>query len=182
ASGYMFFASWFPTFLQATRGVSIETSGWLQGLVLGGTLTGSLLGGVITDWVWRRTGSLRLSRSGMGTVALCGCGCLVLSAWFVEDVRVAIALLTLGSLFAALAGPPTFASIIDIGGSRVPQLMGLVNMCGNLAAAACPVLVGMLFEWTANWNLVLVLFAAIYILGGICWALVDPQGRSRSGS
>lgn len=178
ASGYMFFASWFPTFLQETRGVSIEASGILQGLVLAGTLTGSLSGGLVTDRIWQRTGSLRLSRSGVGSIALTTCGLLVLSAWFVADVRLAIALLALGSFFAALAGPPTFAFIIDVGGARVPQLMGFVNMCGNLAAAACPVLVGMLFEWTANWNLVLALFAGIYLLGGICWALVSPHGRA----
>ncbi|WP_417738232.1 MFS transporter [Rosistilla oblonga] len=178
ASGYMFFASWFPTFLQATRGVSIETSGFLQSLVLCGTLAGSLSGGFITDWIWQRTGSQRLSRSGMGSMALCVCGLLVLSAWLVSDVSLAIALLSLGSFFAALAGPPTFASTIDLGGTKVPQLMGLVNMCGNLAAAACPVLVGMLFEWTANWNLVLLLFAGIYLLGGVCWALVAPHAPS----
>lgn len=177
ASGYMFFTSWFPTFLQETRGISIEASGLLQSLVLTGTFTGSLTGGMITDWVWRRTGSLRLSRSGMGAIALCGCGLLVLAAWFVEDVRVAIALLALGSLFAALAGPPTFASIIDVGGTKVPQLMGLINMCGNLAAAACPILVARLFAWTSNWELVLILFAGIYITGGLCWALVIPYGK-----
>ncbi|MFN3159280.1 MAG: MFS transporter [Rubinisphaera brasiliensis] len=177
ASGYMFFASWFPTFLQETRGISIEASGYLQGLVLTGTMTGSLLGGMLTDWVWRRTGNLRLSRSGVGAMALTMCGLLVLSAWFVEQVSLAITLLTLGSLFAALAGPPTFATVIDVGGRRVPQLLGLVNMCGNLAAAACPILVGLLFEWTSNWNLVLLLFAIIYITGGICWSLVVPYAK-----
>jgi len=177
ASGYMFFASWFPTFLQETRGISIAASGYLQGLVLTGTLAGSLLGGMITDWVWRKTGNLRLSRSGVGSVALCSCGTLVLCAWFVEQVPLAIALLALGSLFAALAGPPTFATVIDVGGNRVPQLLGLVNMCGNLAAAACPVLVGLLFQWTSNWDLVLLLFAALYITGGICWACVVPYGK-----
>ena len=45
AAGYMFFASWFPTFLQETRGVSIAESGYLQGLILAGTLTGGLVGG-----------------------------------------------------------------------------------------------------------------------------------------
>src|SRR5690606_7379433 len=30
AGGYMFFASWFPTFLQETRGVSVKDSGYLQ--------------------------------------------------------------------------------------------------------------------------------------------------------
>ena len=174
-AGYMFFASWFPTFLQETRGVSVAESGYLQGLVLAGTLTGSLFGGLITDSIWRRTGNLRLSRSGVGAAFLGACALLILAAWFVQSAALAVVLLTLGAFFAALAGPCALAATIDIGGSRVPQVFGVMNMCGNLAAAACPVLVGKLFQWTANWNLVLLLFAGVYLAGAVCWAFVNPQ-------
>jgi ACS family glucarate transporter-like MFS transporter/ACS family D-galactonate transporter-like MFS transporter len=175
ASGYMFFASWFPTFLQETRGTSISDSGYLQALVFSGTLTGSLCGGLLTDWIYRRTGNLKFSRSGVGATFLMGCAALILAAWFVENTVLAVGLLALGSLFAALAGPCAFAATIDIGGDHVPQVFGLMNMTGNLAAAACPILVGLLFDWTSNWTLVLLIFAAIYAVGGLCWALVDCE-------
>lgn len=175
AAGYMFFASWFPTFLQETRGVSVRDSGHLQALVFAGTMTGCLCGGLLTDWIWQRTGSLRFSRSVVGSFFLGGCSLLILGAWFVDSMPVAITLLSLGTLFAALAGPCAFSATIDIGGDHVPQVFGLMNMMGNLAAAACPILVAELFEWTANWNIVLLVFAAIYGLGAICWALVDPR-------
>lgn len=175
ASGYMFFASWFPTFLQETRGVSVAESGFLQGWVLAGTLAGSLLGGMLTDWIWRRTGNLRLSRSGVGAFFLAACAALILAAWFVQDATFAVALLALGSLFAAIAGPCALAATIDIGGTRVPQVFGVMNMSGNLAAAACPVLVGNLFQWTSNWNLVLLLFAGVYLIGAVSWIFVDPN-------
>ena len=175
ASGYMFFASWFPTFLQETRGVTVEESGYLQGLVLAGTLTGSIFGGWLTDWIWRRTNSLRLSRSGVGAAFLGACAILILAAWFVKSAPLAVGLLALGSLFAALAGPCAFSATIDIGGNRVPQVFGLMNMTGNFAAAACPVLVAKLIEWTSNWNLVLLLFAGVYLAGSICWIFVNPD-------
>lgn len=181
ASGYMFFASWFPTFLQETRGVSVAESGYLQGLVLAGTLAGSIFGGTLTDWIWRRTGSLRLSRSGVGATFLAACAILIMAAWFVQDATLAVALLALGSLLAALAGPCALAATIDIGGKRVPQVFGVMNMSGNLAAAACPVLVGKLFEWTSNWNLVLLLFAGVYLVGAISWGFVDPQKHIDTG-
>jgi len=176
AAGYMFFATWFPTFLQETRDVSVKDSGYLQALVFGGTLAGSLVGGWLTDWIWRRSGSLRLSRSGIGAMALFICGLLILAAWFVQSVTVAVVLLALGALLAAVAGPCALAATIDIGGNHVPQVFGLMNMSGNFAAAACPILVGMLFEWTAAWHVVLLLFAGVYIAGAICWLFVD-SGR-----
>lgn len=174
AAGYMFFASWFPTFLQKTRGISVEQSGYLQALVLGGSLAGSLCGGMLTDWVWRSTGSLRLSRSLVGGSFLTGCALLILSAWLVQNASLAVALLAAGALVAGLAGPCALAATIDLGGQRVPQIFGLMNMTGNLAAALCPVLVGRLFEATENWNLVLLLFAGIYLLGAFCWVFIRP--------
>lgn len=177
AGAYMFFATWFPTFLQETRGVSIKTSGVLQGLVLTGTLTGSIVGGSVADWVWRKTGSLRLSRSGVGGTSLTVCASLILASWFAQSAGTATAFLALGSFFAAVAGPSAYSVTIDIGGSRVAQVFGLMNMCGNLAAAACPVLVGILFERTPNWDLVLLLFAAVYFTGALCWIFLNPSPR-----
>lgn len=178
AAGYMFFASWFPTFLQETRGISVKGSGYLQGLVLAGTLMGSIFGGMVTDWIWQRTRSLRMSRSGVGAASLGCCSLLILGAWFVEDAYLAIVMLTLGSFFAALAGPCAFATTIDIAGPRVPQVFGLMNMCGNFAAAACPVLIGKFFQATENWNLVLLLFAGIYLAGALCWVFVNPSSAT----
>jgi len=175
ASGYMFFASWFPTFLQQTRGVSISESGYLQGLVLAGSLIGGVAGGAVTDWIWTRTRSLRLSRSGVGAASLAICAGLILAAWFVQSATFAVILLTLGSLAAAVAGPCALAATIDIGGPRVPQVFGVMNMTGNFAAAATPVLVGKLFLATENWNLVLLLFAGVYMVGAVSWLFVNPQ-------
>jgi MFS transporter, ACS family, D-galactonate transporter len=174
AAGYMFFASWLPTFLQQTRGVSIAESGYLTGLVLAGKLAGCIVGGVIPDWIWQRTGNLRLSRCGVGAGALTACALLILAAWFIQDPVIAVALLTLGAFFAAVAGPSAFTTTIDIGGPYVPQVFGLMNMFGNFSAAACPVLVGKLFEWTTNWDIVLLWFVAIYLAGAVCWAFIDP--------
>ncbi|MEO1981090.1 MAG: MFS transporter, partial [Fuerstiella sp.] len=177
AAGYMFFASWFPTFLQKTRGVSVKDSGYLQALVFAGTLAGSLFGGLLTDWIWQRTGNLRLSRSGVGATFLFGCAVLILSAWFVESTVLAVALLSVGSLLAAMAGPCASAATIDIGGDHVPQVYGIMNMTGNFAAAACPILIAELFAWTSDWTIVLLLFAATYLIGAICWAMVDCRRR-----
>ncbi|MCA9084462.1 MAG: MFS transporter [Planctomycetaceae bacterium] len=173
AAGYMFFASWFPTFLQKTRNVSVTESGYLQALVFSGTLVGCLCGGWLTDWLLNRTGSLRLSRSLVGTTFLMACSTLILAAWFVESTPIAVGLLTIGAFFAALAGPCAFSASMDIGGDYVPQVFGLMNMTGNLAAAACPVFIGYLFRMTTNWGLVLLVFAGIYGVGAICWLLVD---------
>ena len=119
-----------------------------------------------------------MSRSGVGAGALGLCGMLIFGAWFVKDPTTAVALMSLGSLFAALAGPCALAATIDIGGNRVPQVYGLMNMSGNFAAAACPVLVAKLFQWTENWNVVLLLSAGVYLTGAVCWLFANPKTKS----
>ena len=177
AGSYMFFASWFPTFLQETRGVSVEKSGYLQALIFCGSLTGCVIGGWLTDWILKKTGSLRWSRSLVGAGFLFGCSALILAAWTVEDLQLAIGLLACGALFSALVGPCAYSSSIDLGGNYVPQVFGLMNMVGNLATAASPIAVAYLFKLTDSWTFILLGFSAVYFVGAACWLFVDPTQK-----
>jgi len=175
AAGYMFFASWFPSFLQKTRGIDVKESGYLQGVVMAATLIGSLMGGGLTDWIWRRTKSIRMSRCLMGGVSLATCSALTAVAYTVNETVAAITLLAAGAFFAALAGPCAIAATIDIGGKHTAVVFGTMNMCGNLAAAACPAIVGKLFTESENWNVVLLIFAGLYLFGALSWLLAAAR-------
>jgi len=180
-AGYMFFASWFPTFLQESRNVSISDSGFLQGTVFIASLVGGLTGGAVVDWIWIRTGSLRWSRQGMGIGCLSLCGLLILAAYFVNDAGPCVLLMAAGAFFAAMSGPCAFAATIDMGGKHIPQVFALMNMSGNFSAAACPILVATFVNATDNWNLVVVLFALIYFAAAVCWAFVNPTVKLTEG-
>lgn len=175
AAGYAFFATWLPTFLRETRGVSTVGSGVSQAVVFAATLAGSLFAGAVLDTIHRTTGSLRLSRSGVGAAAMLGCAGAILSTYYVSDARSAVGLLAVGAFLAACAGPAAYVVTIDLGGRSVPQVFGLMNMAGNLAAAATPVVLGRVFDESPDWNRVLVVFAGMYGTAAVCWLLVDPS-------
>ena len=120
ASGAIFFATWFPTFLQETRGVEIAKSGYLQALMFGAIFIGSIGGGALLDLVWKRTKSLRASRSGVGAVCLGLTSALILGAFLVESLPMAIGLLGASAFLAALAGPSAYSAAIDISGRYTP--------------------------------------------------------------
>lgn len=175
AAGYMFFASWLPSFLQTTRGVSIKESGEMQAIVFVAALTGSLLGGVLVDWVYVKTASKTVSRRAVGSSCMLLCGLLVLSSLFVGNAMMAVALMSIGLFLAAIGGPCALAAVIDVGGDHVPEITAIMNSAGNFAVALCPVAVGMFFEATEDWNLVLWGFAGIYIAAAACWLFVDVE-------
>src|SRR6185369_10383486 len=105
SAGYMFFASWLPSFLQATRGVSISESGILQGVVFAAALAGTMFGGAFVDSIYVRTNNKTLSRAGVGLICMALCGAMVLASFFISDGRIAVMLMSIGAFLAAMAGP-----------------------------------------------------------------------------
>ena len=176
AAGLVFFLTWFPTFLQKTRGVSLLNSGLLTTVAGVGGALGSLTGGFFSDWLLERTSNPRLSRQGIAVAGMASCSLLIISSYFVHDVNGSIALISLGTFCAAFGGISGYTLAIRFGGRSVATVFSAMNMCGNLGAALFPVTAGWLVAQTGNWNLMLFLFAGIMAIAAVCWALLNPQG------
>jgi ACS family glucarate transporter-like MFS transporter/ACS family D-galactonate transporter-like MFS transporter len=176
AAGYMFFTSWFATYLQETRGVSIAHSGFLNMLPLLAVVIGGMLGGALSDWLLERTGSRDLARRWMGTVCLLACAALIFWALMLEDALAAVLVISAGSFFSALAAPCAYTLTIDMGGSHVATVNATMNMMGNLGAWAFPIAVPWLLVRFGSWDAVLVVFGALYVVGAGFWLLLKPEG------
>ncbi|MGM1295735.1 MFS transporter, partial [Enterobacter hormaechei] len=57
-----FFITWFPVYLVQARGMSILKAGFVASVPAICGFVGGVLGGVISDWLMRRTGSLNIAR------------------------------------------------------------------------------------------------------------------------
>jgi MFS family permease len=176
AAGMVFFLTWFPTFLQKTRGVSMLESGQLTTVAGIGAVLGSLSGGFVSDWMLARTRNARLSRQGIAVVGMATCAGLIVWSALVTDVRTSIALIALGAFSATFGGVSGYTVAIQFGGRQTATVFSAMNMCGNFGAALFPLAAGYLVAQTGNWNLILYLFAAIMAIDAICWALLNPKG------
>ena len=176
AAGMVFFMTWFPTFLQKTRGVSQLSSGLLTTVAGVGGVIGSLTGGYFSDWLLQRTGNARLSRQGIAIVGMSLCSLLIVASYFVKDVNQSIALISLGAFCATFGGVSGYTIAISFGGRNVATVFSTMNMFGNMGAALFPVTAGWLVARTGNWNLILFLFAAVMAIDALCWALLNPRG------
>lgn len=187
AAGYAFFSSWFATYLQETRNVSTARSGWLLTLPLIASVLAAVLGGGVSDFVYRQTGRLTLARSGLASVSLLICAGLVFSAWFVRDATVATIIISAGAFCAAVAGPCAYASSMDLGGRNVALVFSWMNMIGNFGAGLLPWVVPrfrtlvdesplLLSLCRQNsWNAVLILFGSMFLLASTCWGLLQVK-------
>jgi MFS family permease len=176
AAGYMFFTSWFATYLQETRGVSIAHSGFLNMLPLIVVVAAGLMGGALSDWLLQRTASRDIARRWMSILSLLACAGLIFWALVIEDALAAVLVISAGSFFAALASPCAYAMTIDMGGSHVATVNATMNMMGNFGAWTFPIAVPWLLVRFGNWDAVLVVFGALYVVGALFWLLVKPEG------
>ncbi|WP_298869192.1 MFS transporter [uncultured Gimesia sp.] len=175
AAGYIFYVTWFPRYLQETRGIKLSTSGILASLPLLSFVVGTALGGATVDWVLQRTQSRRWSRQGVAVTAMLGCAVCTLCAYFIQDMKLAMALISVSTFFAGLGGSCGYTVTIDKGGQHVAPIFGMMNMAGNLGAALLPVIVGALFH-AKIYAPVLVLIAGIYVAAALCWVFLNPNG------
>jgi nitrate/nitrite transporter NarK len=168
--------TWFPTYLREAHGSATSEAGKLTSLASSGVLFGGVLGGVISDGLLHWTRNRRLSRQGLAVASMTCCAILIGTAWHVADTETAVLLIGGGALFGTLGGVSTYTIAIELGGKRVASVLSLVNMSGNIGAGLFPLVVGWLVARTGSWDLVLFLFATMFVLDAICWALLNPKG------
>lgn len=175
AAAYIFFATWFPTYLMHSRGISLEAAGRLTSLPLVAVVLGSPLGGALSDWLLKRSGNRRLSRCLLAAAGMWLCAGLIVGAYFVESANLAVFVISAGAFCAALGGVSAYTITMDLGGRHVATVFSAMNMCGNIGAAAFPSAIGWMVGATGRWNEVLLVFAAMYVAAAICWMLIDPR-------
>jgi nitrate/nitrite transporter NarK len=176
AAAVAFFYTWFPRFLKETRGLTEQEAGNLAFWPPLAGMFGGLAGGVLSEWLLRRTASVRLARQGMACAAMVVCAAAALGAYFVTDPGLAVALLCVGAFCGMAGGVSGYAVAIAYGGRRVAVVFATMNMSGNVGAGLFPFAVGWLVAFTGNWHLALVVFAGLFAADAVCWALLNPRG------
>jgi MFS family permease len=170
-----FFWTWFPRFLQETRGVSQEQSGHLASLPGVAAMVGGILGGLTSDWLLRTTGNRRLSRQGVAVFGMVVCAGMTVGAYFVADPTLAVLCIGVGVFWGVFGGVSGYSVAIEFGGRSVATVFATMNMCGNVGSALFPMLAGWYVAGGGDWNLVLLFFAALFAFDALLWAVLNPR-------
>jgi MFS family permease len=179
AAGYIILVTWFPAFLEKGFGVTREEAGLMSMAPTAAVIVGTMLGGVVVDWLLRRTGSKRISRVHVATTALGLCSLVTLSASWTGSAYQLVAAVAAGAIFSGVGNPAAWAATMDVAGDLTAEVMGIMNMAGTLGALVIPVVLGYMIEdieaTGGDWNHVIYLAAGIYLAGSLSWLVVDPD-------
>jgi len=173
--GFYFYITWLPIYLLKARGLDLTHEAFAATLPLIAAGLGSLASGFFLTWVIRKSGSIALSRKMFGYFAYGGASVLLLTSTVVHDAGLAIVVLSLSGFAAEFSSPISWTTAMDIGGENVGSVSGFMNTLGHFGGALGPGITGFLLSYTAHaWSVVFYVSAAIYAIGALCWAFIDP--------
>ena len=170
--------TWTPRYLQAEFGFSLGSL-WYLGMIpwIGACVT-VLLGGRISDWLRRRTGSLWIARSGfaMGSLALTTlCFCLIPT---LDSVAMILLVMAIGNALNSLPNAVYWTVVIDTVPERTGTFGGMTHFIANIAAVAAPTLTGFLVS-AHGFSAMFVATAVATGVGVVAMAFVRPGHLSR---
>ena len=173
--GTYFFMTWFPTYLLEYRHLSLKSVGLLASLPLLAGMVGDIVGGTLTDTVYRKTGKLKFARRIVAAPAMLVSGACLIPAAMTHFAWTAILCLTASLFFLELVISPAWAVPMDVGGEYSGTVSGVMNMAGSLAASLSPIIFGSLVQ-RGFWITPFFITAGILLTGAIIWAfLIDPE-------
>ena len=176
AYGWWFYINWLPTYLREARGTSVTFGALLSGLplLLGGL--GCMVSAFLVPRLTKRFGSVSIARRIIAVVGFVGAStCMFLFTGVADPVR-AMFVLGMAGFFNDFVMPAAWASTMDMGGRFAGTVSGAMNMMGSIAGASSVTVVGYLLAWTSgDWTLTFYIFAAIYLVGAVCWLFLDSH-------
>ena len=137
--------TWTPKYLQDNFGYSLSSL-WYMGMIpWTGACVTVLLGGRISDLLFKRTGSLKIARSWFAAGCLLATTLCFLLVSQAQSVFAVIALMTLANALNALPNSVYWAVVIDTApANRVGTFSGLMHFFANIASILAPTLTGYL--------------------------------------
>lgn len=175
--GLYFYITWLPTYLIEARGFSIGSTKWLASLPWTVSLAGFWFGGWITDRIVRRTGSLKLARSGVGAAGYAACAIILVAVAQTENALTAAVLLAFALCMQTVTAGAAWSVCLDVGRRNAGVVTGTMNTVGNIGGALAPLVVGYAVRDWNSWTLPFYIMAGVFVFGAGMWLLVDPSRR-----
>ncbi|WP_176079845.1 MFS transporter [Paraburkholderia tropica] len=161
-----FFLSWLPTYLTDFQHLDIRDMSLIGVLPWLGASLGYVLGGIVSDKIYERTGDVLLARktvifAGLGVAGVC-----VLAVSRVTALAPAVGLIAVASLFAYMTPQACWSLLQDIvPRERIGSTGGFVHLLANIAGILAPAITGFLVQYGAGYSSAFVLASVLAAIG-----------------
>ncbi|MFC4275663.1 MFS transporter [Achromobacter aloeverae] len=159
------YLSWLPSFFVSHFHIDLKHSAFHSGAVFAAAVIGNTAGGVLTDWLYTRTGNLNAARRNVVILGFGGSIPFLASVLFLHN-EIGVALcLAVALFFLELSAGPVFATPMDIAPAHAGVATGFVSTAAGLAAVISPITFGYLVDVTGSYTSPFALSIAILAFG-----------------
>ncbi len=179
-----FFLAWIPQyFLHSYKLRLTNSSLFAAGVFLGGVL-GDVLGGIVSDRIFEKTGDRKKARRNLVVFGFLFSLLMMIPILLVHNLTSAAIFLSLAFFFAEFTVAPMWAIPMDIAPKFSGFASGFMNSGSALAAIISPVLAGMIIDRTGNWELPFVGSIALLLFGAILalWMKIEEMPSEPSAN
>jgi MFS family permease len=169
------FQSWIPTFFVQSYGLDLGTAAVLTSVVLFMGVIGDTVGGVVSDHILRRTGSLVLARRSVIIAGFLGAALFLLPVIAVQDLTVAVIFLALAFFCSELIVAPIWAVPMDIAPRYAGSASGMMNFGFGFAGILSPLVFGYLTDVTGGWSVPFLVSVGLFLVGAALTLRLRPD-------
>jgi MFS family permease len=173
------FLSWIPAFFFENYHLNLQSSAMFSAGVLFAGVIGDTAGGVATDRLLRKTGSLLVARRSVIVGGFVGALIFLCPVVLFHHLAVAAVCLSLAFFFAELIVAPIWAVPMDIAPRYAGSASGMMNFGFGLAGLVSPSSFGYLVDRTGSWVFPFICSILLLLVGAVLASRLRPDIRFR---
>ncbi|HDR9758116.1 TPA: MFS transporter [Burkholderia cepacia] len=171
------FLSWIPQYFLHSYDLDLKKSAVFASAVFFAGVIGDTLGGIVTDRILARTGSLKRARSRMVSICMLLTLLSLLPLLFTHHLYVSMVCLAAGFFFAEMTIGPMWAVPMDIAPEYSGTASGMMNSGSALAAILSPVISGFVIDRFGSWELPFIGSMVLMGVGVLLAFRMQPESR-----
>jgi MFS family permease len=169
------FLSWIPSFFFQNYRLNLQSTALFStGVFLAGVI-GDTLGGVASDGLLRKTGSLVIARRYVIVAGFLGAFLFLLPVVLIHQLNVAAICLSLAFFFLELIVAPIWSIPMDIAPRYAGSASGMMNFGFGIAGIISPLSFGYLVDRTGGWIFPFVASLVLLPLGALLALRLRPD-------
>jgi MFS family permease len=169
------FLSWIPAFFFENYHLNLQASAMFSAGVLFAGVVGDTVGGVISDRLLHKTGSLVVARRSVLMAGFLGAFVFLVPVVLIHDLTVAAVCLSLAFFFAELIVAPIWAVPMDIAPRYAGTASGMMNFGFGVAGLISPSSFGYLVDRTGSWVFPFIASIVLLLLGAVLASRLRPD-------
>lgn len=171
------FITWMPTFFLNEYKLDLTKAAFFSSAVLFAGVIGDTVGGVLSDWIYRRTGDAGTARVSVIVLGFLGSFACTLPILFIKDLYTIAACLAGAFFFAELIVAPIWAVPMDIAPEFSGTASGFMNFGFGLAGMICPPVFGFIIDTTKRWDYPFIASLGLLLIGAVLAFTMRPGRR-----